>query len=351
MKPANDNTVVTNTNGIDETNVVLSALLKNLPAGVLVEDSTREIIAVDPTLCDILAMDSEPSELVGRDCAQVAEELRETLANPARFRSRIETILDRREPVFDEEVRLADGRTLERTYTPYTLPRGEANLWLYRDVTEWKNTERRLQGKNETLEEFISVVSHDLRNPLNVATANLELAREVSDSDRLDEVADALDRMGLLIEDLLVLARKGHAIGVTEPINVGEVARECWSHVETAPATLSVDADRTVRADRSRLSQVFENLFRNAVEHGGQDVTITVGTVTDGFYVEDDGRGIRAAQRDRIFDGTYSTSRDGTGLGLQIVETIVTAHGWEIDLADPSDGGTRFVITDVLFLD
>lgn len=332
-----------------ETNAVLATVLRNLPVGVLVEDSGREIIAVNPTLCEVLEMDRQPAELVGRNCARVADELREAFADPDRFRTGIETKLDRREPVFDEEFRLANGQIVERSYIPCTLPDRQANIWLYRDVTD--RNEREREPRAERLEEFLSVVSHDLRNPLNVATANLEAAADASADDRLDAALDALERMNLLIEDLLVLTREENAIGDTEPVHLGELIRDCWSHVETAAATLDVDADRTVRADRSRLAQVFENLFRNAVEHGGEDVTIAVGTVSDGIYVEDDGPGVPSDERDRIFDATYSTSENGTGLGLRIVETIVDAHGWEIELAETDRDGTRFEITGVQFFD
>lgn len=352
MNPTNSETVSeTTTEGLATTDIVFSTLLANLPIGVLVEDSNREIIAANPALCDVFGVEIEPPELIGRHCARAAEELQDRFEDSGRFLARIETILDRREHVFDEELRLADGRTLERTYVPYTLPDGEANLWLYRDVTAQKNTERELERQNEHLEEFLSVVSHDLRNPLNVAAGNLEGAVDASDSDHLDAAADALDRMDVLIDDLLVLAREEEAINVTEPVHLGDVARTCWAHVETTEATLDVDIDRAVRADRGRLSQVFENLFRNAIEHGGRDVEVTVGPLRDGFYVEDDGRGILTDERDRIFDSAYSTSTDGTGLGLQIVETVVHAHDWELELAEARGGGARFEITDVQFVD
>lgn len=352
MKSTNNEAVSeTTTEDLAATNVVLSTLLANLPIGVLIEDSTREIIAANPALCDVFGLKIDPTTLIGRNCARTAEELQDEFVDPERFLARIEAVLDRRESVSDEELRLADGRTLERTYVPYTLPDGEANLWLYRDVTGRKNTERELERQNEQLEEFLSVVSHDLRNPLNVAAGTLEVAVDASDGDHLETAAAALDRMDALIDDLLVLAREEEAINVTEPVHLSDVARTCWSHVETAEATLDVDIDRTVRADRSRLSQVFENLFRNAAEHGGRDVEVTVGTVRDGFYVEDNGRGIPADERDRIFDSAYSTSTNGTGLGLQIAETVVHAHDWDLELAATRGGGARFEITDVQFLD
>ena len=85
----------------------------------------------------------------------------------------------------------------------------------------------------------------------------------------------------------------------------------------------------------------------NAVEHGGSDVSISVGGVDDGFYIADDGVGIPDSERDRIFESGYSTAADGTGFGLRIVKQIVDAHGWEITATDSDSGGIRFEITGV----
>jgi signal transduction histidine kinase len=92
---------------------------------------------------------------------------------------------------------------------------------------------------------------------------------------------------------------------------------------------------------------VFENLFRNAVEHAGDDVTITVGTLDGGFYVDDDGPGIPEDERDRVFEAGYSTGEAGTGFGLSIVRDVVEAHGWDIRVVEGADGGARFEITGV----
>jgi len=219
------------------------------------------------------------------------------------------------------------------------------------DRLDWERELRRqrdaLERQNERLEEFASVVSHDLRNPLQVADLRLELAREECDSDHLGDVADALDRSQALVDDLLTLAREGEPVGETEPVDLGEVAEICW-HTTAAPdATFRVETDRTVLADRSRLRQLFENLYRNAVEHAGDDVTITVGATDEGFYVEDDGPGIPAEERESVFEGGYSTTADGTGFGLRIVEQVATAHGWEVRVTDGTGGGARFEVSGV----
>ncbi|MCU4743733.1 PAS domain-containing protein [Halobacteria archaeon AArc-m2/3/4] len=211
--------------------------------------------------------------------------------------------------------------------------------------------ERELTRQNNRLDEFASVVSHDLRNPLNIATGRLELAREECESPHLDDVQWAHDRMNDLVDDLLTLAREGKRVGETEPVELASLGRHCWQHVATADATLVVETDRSIEADRSRLEQLLENLVRNAVEHGGADVTVTIGDVEDGFYLEDDGPGIPPEDRETVFDSGYSTSTAGTGFGLSIVAQVVDAHGWELSVTDGTDGGARFEITGLEFTD
>ncbi|WP_336326083.1 PAS domain-containing protein [Halovenus sp. HT40] len=213
---------------------------------------------------------------------------------------------------------------------------------------------QQLEEQNDRLERFASMVSHDLRNPLNVAMTRLDLAAEESDSEHLGSVADAHDRMQALIEDILLLARQDGAVENQTDLNLGAVAKAAWETVETGPASLSVDGDRVVSAEESWLVQLFENLFRNAVEHGPADsgaddpgLSITVGTIEDGFYVEDDGTGIPAEDRDRIFEEGFSGSPTGNGLGLTIVSEIVDAHGWTTTVTESETGGARFEISGV----
>jgi len=216
-----------------------------------------------------------------------------------------------------------------------------------RDITERKRRERELEDTNERLEEFTSIVSHDLRNPLSVAEGRIELAQKEYDSEHLDSASDALARMRTLIDDLLAAAQDGQSAVDAGVVALSDTAEQCWHNVETNDAELTVETDAVVRADRSRLEQLLENLFSNSVEHGGDDVSVTVGALDGGFYVEDDGDGIDEANRSRVFETGYSTSDAGTGFGLWIVAEIADAHDWTVNIDDGSDGGARFEITGV----
>jgi PAS domain S-box-containing protein len=213
------------------------------------------------------------------------------------------------------------------------------------EITERKRRELELRAKNERLERFASMVSHDLRNPLSVADGYLELAREEADSDHLETAARALDRMETLISELLVLAREGQEVTETKSVSLDKLVLSSWNNIDQQNASLRIDTNVQIKADRIRLGQVFENLFRNAVEHGGESVTITVDMLDSeaGFYVENDGEPIPDDKKEEIFETGYTTNTEGTGFGLAIIKRIVEAHGWQISVDNSADGA-RFEI-------
>lgn len=240
------------------------------------------------------------------------------------------------------------------------------------DVTERERYRRELERQLERLDTFASMVSHDLRNPLNVASGNVELAMttttaredasegseaesgagaeaEAPATDALTTAADALERMDVIIEDVLALARQGQPIEEPETVSLSAVVEDSWGMIATREATLSVTGDLTFEADPDRLRQLFENLFRNAIDHVGDDVTVSVGPLASdrGFFVADDGPGIPEKDRGEVLESGYTTSDTGTGFGLAIVTEIAEAHGWTIEVVESENGGARFEFSGV----
>ncbi|MDZ5811309.1 GAF domain-containing protein [Halorubrum sp. AD140] len=256
-----------------------------------------------------------------------------------------------REPGFFDETAVQLARVLGANVT-VALDGAERTAQL-------RDRDAALKREIDRLEKFAGLVSHDLRNPLNVASGRLELARErvggeSADADRaheeLDRVEDAHDRMAELIDDLLALARQGRTVDEREPVDLGDAARRAWATVDTETAALDVlDESVTVEADPERLRTLLENLFTNSVEHGSSDsratpadppaITVTVGALPDGFYVADDGTGFDVDPEEAI---EYGTSGDphGTGFGLAIVREVAAAHGWTLAIDDGD--GARF---------
>jgi len=238
----------------------------------------------------------------------------------------------------DRSPRETEFSELERSAIGLVVQGIESTLERHRYETE-------LERQNEQLGEFAGVISHDLRNPLTVANGYLEMASGPGDDEYFTEIGNAHDRMDAIIEDVLTLTRQGERIDETSSVKLAAIAEDAWENVATADAELAVNDDLgTVDADEGRLTQLFENLYRNAIDHAGEDVMVRVGRSPTGFYVEDDGPGIPEREREKVFDSGYTTGEQGTGLGLSIVETIATAHGWEIDVTDGAEDGARFEI-------
>ena len=220
-----------------------------------------------------------------------------------------------------------------------------------------KRREGQLERQVERLEEFASVVSHDLRSPLTVARGRMELlnASHDLDEEHVDQIEFAHERMTEIIEDSLALARGGHEVTDPEPVEIAAAAEAAWQTTGSETARLVVDGEGTVEADEERLTRLFENLFRNSIEHGRSDdhepetdgeppLTITVGPLVAGagFVVEDDGVGIPEADRESVFEAGETNAGSGSGLGLAIVRRIAQAHGWQVDLTESETGGARF---------
>ncbi|GAA0298884.1 sensor histidine kinase [Halarchaeum salinum] len=239
-----------------------------------------------------------------------------------------------------------------------TAPAGA--LFLFLGLRRWVATQEaqrheleeqtaELTRRAERLDEFAGVVSHDLRNPIMLAKARLDVACEHPEgaAEHLAVVEDALERMETIVDDTLTLARDGRTVTDPEPVDVATLANECWraASVPESDANLDVDLDASKRiaADPARLRQIFENLFANSVRHAGPAVTVTVDNLDDtGFYVADDGPGIPPEKRNTVLDAGYTDADDGTGFGLAIVDEIADAHGWELDIAESEHGGARF---------
>jgi PAS domain S-box-containing protein len=218
------------------------------------------------------------------------------------------------------------------------------------DTTTEKQHERMLERQNDRLKEFTDILTHDLKSPLNVLEGRLDLYRETGEETHLDSIEETTERMERLVEDLLRVSRQGNVVREPEPTDLEGVIRTAEEGTVPAAATVAYETVREVMADRDRLIEVFENLFRNSVEHGGDGVSIRVGPLPNGFYIEDDGPGIPEADRETVFEHGYSTREEGTGYGLSVIRSIIGAHGWDIAITDSVDDGARFEITGTNFV-
>ncbi|QRV14481.1 sensor histidine kinase [Haloterrigena salifodinae] len=295
---------------------------------------------------------------------------------------------------FDVDLRTDREDEIGRLFTSFAAMRDTLRTQIRETEAARERAERssqKLARQNERLDQFASTVSHDLRNPLNVADGYRDLLEskladaesEDVDLEELREYATRIDesheRMETIIDDVLALAREENTIDDTVSVDLESVAADAWANVDHEDSTVSVVGSRTFEADRERLLRVFENLFRNSIEHGstsppshaqedavehgstssipnpeqnpvqqdGSSVSIEVGPAETGFYVADDGPGIPTDAVDDVFEYGATTAEDGTGFGLAIVESIVSAHDWTIAVDESYDDGAKFVVSDV----
>jgi len=312
--------------------IASEAAVEQMDDAVIVIDIRGLVVNVNPQAEPFLTV--APGNAVGRS---VGSALRPFAVPPAP------------ESGSDSDVEVVTDPETERCYrrigTPLTDPDGAlmGQLIVLQDITERVRREERLSQQNEQLEQFASVVSHDLRNPLNVISGRVQLAHETGGDEHFEAIERAADRMDGLIDELLQLARQGQAVSEPERVILRNVAEDAWLLVEAPAASLEVAGEVAIEADRDRLQQALENLFRNAIEHAGEDVSVFVEPLAGdgaGFAVEDDGPGIPPDEQDQVFEYGRTTDENGTGFGLAIVEEIIDAHGWSIRATDGKRSGT-----------
>lgn len=302
------------------------AVVDEIDDPVIILDSNDTIAYTNPA-AEAAGIDDTT---IGSPIDEVAEGLTDAIQSGAtyQFTSNGEFSMDGgSDRVFDPaESRVKDERGIT-----------SGRILLLRDITAQKRRE-------QLLEQFAHSLSHDLRNPLTVAHGKAKLARDKGDLSYLDDALSAMKRMDELVDQLLEISQSGDAELDIRPVRLSTVAEDAWSAVSTGNATLNlVGADRSIFASYGHLQRVFENLFRNAIEHNNQPVTITVERTDAGFIVADDGKGIPPDLRDKIFERGYTRSDTGSGLGLDIVLQLTEFHGWDVSVDESADGGAKFV--------
>ncbi|MFB6201133.1 MAG: histidine kinase N-terminal 7TM domain-containing protein [Halorhabdus sp.] len=259
--------------------VARETVFESLTEMVIVVDSQRRILDANAaaiasftelSTADGATLDSVLPELVGTN-----EDRSSDMGGhaDASISAPVETINTGKDPFVDSFRRHVgdEPRDYSVTATPITV--GDVTSGyavVIRDVTERRQRIQNLEQQTAQLERFAETLSHDLRNPLSVARGRIDLAQETGEVAQLRTAADALERIERLIDDTLTLARQGQAIADREPVDITQLARTAWKTTDTDRTTFEIEPDAaiTVYADASRLRTVFENLFRNAVEHG-----------------------------------------------------------------------------------
>jgi len=226
---------------------------------------------------------------------------------------------------------------------------------------------KELETQNEELERFTYTVSHDLRSPLVTIRGFLGYLKQDAESgdmvrfnNDLTRIANAVDKMQILLNELLELSRIGRITNPPEDVPFGQIVRETADllsgPLEAGNIRLEVIGDfPTVHVDRLRISEVVQNLISNSIKFMGDQARPTIeigarGTDTDDkpiLYVRDNGIGIEPEYHERIFGlfNRLDPGVEGTGIGLTLIKRIIEIHGGHIWVESELGKGATFLFT------
>ncbi|UPV75636.1 PAS domain S-box protein [Halorussus limi] len=325
-------------------------IVQTVNDGIFVTNEDNRFILVNDAYTELVGYDRE--EIIGSPASFVMAEKE----NAAALREEVERDLEREtfgSKMYETRLQTASGEIIEVEWTVAPLPEPEDTtpdtVGVVRDVTERNERERRLERQNEQLDNFASLLAHELRNPVNIGQIYSQQLSPEEHPQAVEYVTEAFDRIEDMIEVLLLVARGREAVSECSPVRLADAARQAWDESDTSEATLDVTTDLTIDVDETYIRHLFRNLFENAVEHGGASVTVTVGDLPTGFYVADDGRGIEPDEQKTVFETGYTSSENegGMGLGLTFVQEMADVYGWECSVAESAAGGARFEFENV----
>ena len=346
--------------------------------GILTIDENRRVIGYNGRFAEIWGVPA-PLLIEGDDRSLLAYVRPQIVDWPA-FISRVEHLYAHPMEESRDEVRLVDGRILDRWSAPARMPGGcqHGRIWYFRDATERIRQAETLRRQNARLQEvdrlksnLVSAVSHELRTPLTSIVGYAEfLEDEVSgpltpgQADQVHMIQAGARTLQRLVDDLLDFARleSGHFRLLRADADLGVGLQEVVDAARPAAAaarvslTLSLPSTPvTLSVDPQRIGQVVANLVNNALKFtppGGR-VAVSLRATRDDATVEvaDTGPGISAEHLPHLFQRFYQVdtgltrARGGAGLGLAISRAIVEAHGGRIGVLSEPGQGSRFFFT------
>ena len=375
----------------------LNGLITAAIPGILVEDEHGRITQVNKSFCAMFGIVGEPSQLIGTLAARTAIRIRRVFADPDEFLRRAAELLAGRQPVAEQEIAAADGRTIECDFAPVFVEGDYRGImWGVADVThrqvlkeqrerllkaelaareaaeraQSKLAEQnaRLQELDEAKTQFLATMSHELRTPLTSIVSFTELILDDQHELTPDTVRSLViiqrnaERLLRLVGDLLLLNRLEAGVVpldlalVSVPDLVSEAARSASATAAERGITVQVTTAHgpPIQADLLRLQQVLDNLISNAIKFSAQDGRVRVEARLDGqtwqIDVTDDGIGIPADELGQLFGRFVRASNarmaglPGTGLGLSVVKAITELHGGRVELQSIVGSGTTFSV-------
>jgi PAS domain S-box-containing protein len=374
----------------------LNCLIGAAIPAIMITDEKSRITHVSRSFGVLFGI-KDPGQLVGTSAASLVRRIQHLFADPNGFARRCAEARRAKRPVSGEQLKFADGRTIENDYWPVVVDgRFRGDLWLAWDTSERaameqqrqqmlddeldarhlaEQVQQRLAEQNERLRrldesrnQFLAIVSHELRTPLTSILSFSELIRGEAEGLTpegirfLDIIERNADRLHRLVGDLLMLDRldAGALPLDLTPVSVAELTGEAVGSAAAGAAkqgiTIGVTAGAgpAVQGDLRRLMQVFDNLIANAIKFSHRNGHVHVTATFDGgswrIDVADDGIGIPPEEVGQLFTRFVRASNartaglPGTGLGLSVVKVLVEMHGGHVEATSTLGHGSIFSV-------
>ena len=309
------------------------------PLGIMILDKQGKIIFANPTSTKLLGwIDGKTTLVEGKNIFNLS-----IIKNKQETADGIEKLLNG-QPLVEDELRIESGLGV-KVMKLYGSPRFTANdkvegaILTWADVTDLIQAQTNLQHQKNELGELASVMRHDLMNYLHNIMGYAEIL-ELKSQDEYCEFSKKILKNAVHIQKVLTrsyeLAEAGKIIEKKERIDLNKVADEIAKM--TIPATIKFSKNTlpSLKCDKEKVTQIFQNLFKNAVIHGNPTfINIEFynhNNNEDRISIRNDGNLIPEEIGEKVFDRGFTTSKEGSGLGLYITKKLCNAHQWNISL-------------------
>jgi signal transduction histidine kinase/CheY-like chemotaxis protein len=353
-------------------------IVEKLNNGILVEDENRIIIAINDAFCEIFNIKQLPNELIGTNSETIIIKIKQLLIHTVNFEATINHLIENKELVIDQEFQMHSGRILARDFMPFFVKNEyKGHFWSFKDITSRKNELMELlvakeQAKASALakEQFLSIMSHEMRTPMNavIGLTHLLITKEPKDEqlEYLKSIKYSADNLLELINNILDYSKIESGNIILEHIDfdihqVIDRLENIFKHQTDEKRIrfmihLNHNVKQFLKGDNLRLCQILINLIGNAIkftEKGFVDLFIYNSKVNIDniiFEVRDSGIGIEEEDQVKIFEiFTQANSENtrkygGIGLGLATTKLLVQLFGGTITVKSKFGLGTSFFV-------
>ncbi len=241
----------------------------------------------------------------------------------------------------------SDGRIRDIILTVKSVPGTKNFLASLIDITKRKKVEDEISKQKDELSDFAHFMGHDIRNSLTAIEGYVDQLKEKYEDLYFEKILRRTNYVGNLLEHSIELAEAGTTVEKKDEVDLDRLVETVADVIIPKRIKFNKDSLGTIKGDNGKLSQVFKNLFENAILHGKPDKLSVTKIENKGkvvFSISNDGKLIDEKIISKVFDRGYSTKKGSTGLGLSIVKKIVEGHGWKISI-DTKEKLTNFRIT------